>query len=303
MEFIKKSSLSVILVLIGFRVQAENPALVETARFHHVHLNATDPAKTIKYYEKFFSAVPVKYHDASDALLTNLSFILLAKVPSPAPSDLRSAIYHIGWGGIDGPAEFEWRKKEGMEFETPVRPLGPYHYMYAYGPDRELIEVWTGFKHNRFGHVHLLAEDVNATTHWYMDQLGLKGTRRDFPKPPPPKEDTQGAKIASLWASQVTSANVTINIFEKPGDPKPIFWTYDPIKDFEPTRGRVVDHLAFSYPSIEPVFERMKASGVQIVEPITLKDEYKMKSFFVMGPDKVLIEIVEDKPLPEGIWR
>jgi hypothetical protein len=28
-----------------------------------------------------------------------------------------------------------------------------------------------------------------------------------------------------------------------------------------------------------------------------------MKSFFVRGPDNVLLEIVEAKPIPDGLWR
>jgi hypothetical protein len=46
----------------------------------------------------------------------------------------------------------------------------------------------------------------------------------------------------------------------------------------------------------------MKAEGVQIVKPIATDPEFGHKSFYLRGPDKVLIEIVEDKPIPEGIW-
>lgn len=43
---------------------------------------------------------------------------------------------------------------------------------------------------------------------------------------------------------------------------------------------------------------------MEIIEPITSREEYGgMKSFFVMGPEKVLIEVVEEKPIPEGIWE
>jgi hypothetical protein len=47
----------------------------------------------------------------------------------------------------------------------------------------------------------------------------------------------------------------------------------------------------------------MKAAGVQIVEPIALRPADDVKSFFVQGPDNVLIEIVESKPIPDGLWR
>ena len=60
--------------------------------------------------------------------------------------------------------------------------------------------------------------------------------------------------------------------------------------------------MTFSYRNIEPVFERMKAAGVEIVEPTTRKEEGH-DSFFIMGPGKLLFEIVEDRPIPEGIWE
>ena len=56
-------------------------------------------------------------------------------------------------------------------------------------------------------------------------------------------------------------------------------------------------------PQTNPVFERMKADGVEVVKPIGNDPVFGHECFFVRGPDKVLIEIVEDKPVPEGIWE
>ena len=67
--------------------------------------------------------------------------------------------------------------------------------------------------------------------------------------------------------------------------------------------GRVIDHIAFSFRDIQPVFDKMKANGVEIVKPITEDPELKMKSFFVRGPDQVLVEVIEAKPIPEGVWE
>ena len=47
----------------------------------------------------------------------------------------------------------------------------------------------------------------------------------------------------------------------------------------------------------------MKRDGVEIVEPIKMHDDIKTKSFSVLGPEKVLVEIVEAKPIPEGVWE
>jgi catechol 2,3-dioxygenase-like lactoylglutathione lyase family enzyme len=280
----------------------------EAASFHHVHINSVDPARSIKFYERNFSGVPVKFAGVSDALLVDRSFILYSKVDEPAPTELTSALWHIGWGGVDGPSDHAWREKAGVEFETPATPLGNWYFMYAYGPDRELVEVWTAYHHHRFGHVHLFADDVNVTRDWYRAHLGLQGPANQVPKPPPVPEgfEPQPGDISVfryLWATQVTTGGVTINIFGKPGPEKPFWWSYDPIDEFAPTRGRVIDHIAFSYRDIEPVFERMQAAGLEIVEPIAERSEYGLRSFFVQGPDGVLIEIVEAKPLPEGVWE
>jgi catechol 2,3-dioxygenase-like lactoylglutathione lyase family enzyme len=70
----------------------------------------------------------------------------------------------------------------------------------------------------------------------------------------------------------------------------------------EPQKDHAIDHIAFSYRDIEPVFGRMKKAGVTIAEPIAEREEFGIKSFFVLGPDGLLIEIVEAKPVPEGIW-
>jgi catechol 2,3-dioxygenase-like lactoylglutathione lyase family enzyme len=254
--------------------------------------------------------VPVKYRGLSNAVLVDRSFILFTKVDEPAPWKLISGIYHIGWGGIDGPSEFDWRSKKGVEWETPLSTLGNNYYMYAYGPDKEVIEVWTGFQHERFGHVHLFSDDVAEATAWYVQNLNVNGPGRVPPKPPAaPKDfkadpDNPMEVFRYLWSSQVTTVNdVTINIFAKPSEDTVNWWAYDPIDELVPSDGRSIDHIAFSYRDIEPVFERMKANGVEIVDPIKERKEYGMKSFFVRGPDKVLIEIVEESPIPEGVWE
>lgn len=285
-------------------------AAEESAAFHHVHLNSVDPDASIKYYKRFFSGVPVKFRGVSDALLTDRSFILYSKVEEPPAHELKSSIWHLGWGGVDGPSDYAWREREGVEFETPLMPLANQHFMYAWGPDKEVVEVWTGFHHHRFGHVHLLAEDINATRDWYRTHLGLQGPSAQIPKPPPPPEDFKyevGSGDPSIfrymWTTQVQTDAVTINIFGQPGPEPVLWWSNEPIEEFEPTQGRVIDHIAFSYRDLDAAFERMKAAGVEIVEPIAERPEYDMRSFFVMGPDKVLIEIVEARPLPEGVWE
>ncbi|MFP6581241.1 MAG: VOC family protein [Candidatus Hydrogenedentota bacterium] len=289
------------IVVPAFAAEPEAP------NFHHAHLNVVDPEASIEYYGKIFGAPRVKFRGVSDAVLTDRSFFLFNKVDKPAPWEMTSGIYHLGWGGVNGPGEFEWRDKLGVKWQTGLQSLGEEHYMYAFGPDKEVVEVWTGFRHNRFGHVHLFSDDVGAATEWYIKNLNAKGPARIAPKPPKAPDDFDsagGLAFRYLWMSQVSTPNgVTINIFAKPSNDTVNWWADPPVGELLASDGRVIDHLAFSYRDIEPVLARMKANGVDIVKPIAHDKDYDLKSFFVRGPDKVLIEIVEARPLPDGAWE
>jgi len=46
----------------------------------------------------------------------------------------------------------------------------------------------------------------------------------------------------------------------------------------------------------------MEKSGLQIVRPTEKSAEFGHRSFYIRAPDNLLVEIVEDKPIPEGIW-
>jgi catechol 2,3-dioxygenase-like lactoylglutathione lyase family enzyme len=286
-------SLAFLAVLACQSARAHEPV---AARFHHVHLNVTDPARTIAYYMKIHGATLIKYRNKVDSLFTERSFILFNTVAQPAPNALEAGIWHIGWGGRDVPSEYEWFKQQGAKIRVELYPLRNIWVTYLSGPDDEMIEVNT-MGHNRFGHVHLLAEDVNTTTEWYARHLGVSAGGETVPKP----ADMQSVRA---WSRGFRCDNVSFVVYGRPDyTPAPPWWQDPPLTAFKPTDGRVIDHIAFSYRDIEPVFERMKANGVEIVKPITLDTALGHSSFFVRGPDQVLIEIVEDKPVPEGIWE
>lgn len=272
-------------------VQAQGPAT--GVHFHHVHLNATDPTATIGFYRKFFGASEVRYRGLSDGLFTEKSFILLAKVGTPPATNVGTTLWHIGWAGVDGPSEFTWRTNEGIRVHTPITPLGPNHYMYFWGPDRELIEVYTGSKNHRFEHVHLLASDLGATLRWFQEHFGLA------PRLP------ADSKLGGVAINLLRIDNVNLYIFERPpaGQPRPAWFPPEVGDSFPSTDGTVIDHIAFSFAELGPVFRRMRSAGAVIVRPVARSREYGLTSFFVRGPDGLLIELVEEPPVPEGVWR
>jgi catechol 2,3-dioxygenase-like lactoylglutathione lyase family enzyme len=291
-------------ILIGkilvFGVFLVPVAADDRARFHHVRLNTTDPAKSINYYVKHFGGVPIKFNGKVDSVFCERSFLLFNKVQEAPPKELVSGIWHIGWGGVDVVNEYQWMKRQGVEFHTPPTPLPGFDnfYMYIRGPAGELIEINT-MGHHRFAHVHFFATDINATCQWYADHLGLKPRRGNVPRP---KGDPN--TLLGIWMNFITCDNVQMIFFSKPEtDPPPKWWPDAPLKEIQPTAGRPIDHIAFSYREIDPVFERMKANGVTITSEPAIRSEHGLRSFFVEGPEKVSIEIVETKPIPEGIWE
>lgn len=273
------------------------------ANFHHVHLNVTNPAKSAQFYTKLFGAVEVDYYGKDEpALFVERSFILLNKVDEAPPYLPHTAINHMGWATTDAEASYEWMKKNDVEFETHVASLGNNKGMYVYGPDKEMVELWTGSRNHRFEHIHLWATDVEKSAGWMRDHLGLQA--RIMPQPTIQDRENIGAiRMAFLQCDNVNLVYFGRPDFDSRWWPGGSYTKEDaPDGDFKPTKGHTIDHIAFSYRDIEPVFERMKAAGVEIVEPIARRDDGH-ESFFVLAPDNLLVEIVRARPIPEASWE
>lgn len=300
-----RARIAPVIVLLGLAAGAA-PSMaqgeVEPAHFHHVHLNVVDRAATIAFYERLLGAVEVSYRGEEPALFVERSFLLMNEVDESAPAGPTTVVQHIGWGGVDGPNEFEWFKRQGVEFQTPIGQLGNNYGWYMVGPDGELVEVWTGGQHHRFDHVHLWATDVEASSRWFRDHLGL--SPRVLPAPTTQsRESLQSIRMSFIQCDNVNIVFFGVPDFESVWFPGANYTRADAGEDFpEPTRGHVVDHLGFSYREIEPIFERMRRAGVEIAEPIATRPS-GMRSFFAWAPDRLLVEIVEEKPLPQGVWE
>ena len=249
----------------------------QRAHFHHIHLKVDDRRDTIKFYQKVLGASEVKFRYRQPALFTEKSFILIDEHQSKPSSHLKTAIWHIGWGGVDGPNEYRWWQKQGVEFRTPATPLGADHYMYFYGPDRELIEIYTGDKHHRFNHIHLLSKRPKPTMRFYTKILNL------------PKPRNEAILIID---------NVNLIIFPNSRQFRPS----EQGETLIPTETSNIAHIAFSFRDLQQAFNRMTKQDFDIVAPIATNEQYGFKHFFVRGPDNVLLEFVEAKPIPEGLW-
>jgi catechol 2,3-dioxygenase-like lactoylglutathione lyase family enzyme len=62
-----------------------------------------------------------------------------------------------------------------------------------------------------------------------------------------------------------------------------------------PTKGRVVDHIAFSVDNLSETIERLIKEGVKITDPIRTTARGRLKHAFIEGPDYIRIELVEGR--------
>jgi catechol 2,3-dioxygenase-like lactoylglutathione lyase family enzyme len=276
---------TVLVLSVPTKATEAASSTAEHGRFHHVHLNVSDATKTAAFYEKVFGVVPVKYAETRLALMAERSFVFLTESQAPITSQLQTGLIHIGWSGIDGANEFAWWQKEGVEFHTPLSKIGPGEYFYLYGPDREVIEIWTNERHHRLNHVHMLAASPQQTAEWFARVLNSEnGPERDS---------------LQLGNINVRFGDVTLHIF-------PDLAIYRPKERtgaLQPTDGAGIDHLAFSFRDLEQALERIQSEGVAIERSRPRDNDYRIESFFVRSPDGVLVELVKAKPLPEAAWE
>ena len=266
----------------------------QQVHFHHLHLNATDPAAAIDFYTSRFDAEKAKFAGAVDAVWAQKSWILFSKVNAAPPSEIFSTIWHFGWGAEDMQKEYQRQLDLGTKFQTPITDIsdigggnarGLFFYAYVDGPDHSLIELNTA-RHHNFGHVHLLSADPVAAGEWYAKHFGVPNVR--YQKQKRMYRNVQIAPSASLMIDNV---NVIIYPIEYAQTSWPEQWKDR--KEFESTKGRVVDHIGLSVDNLDETLARLEKKGVKITDPPRSVLGGKVRYAFIEGPDQLRIELVE----------
>jgi catechol 2,3-dioxygenase-like lactoylglutathione lyase family enzyme len=271
---------------------ASGPALAVDAHFHHVHLNTQDPQKAIDFYTSKFAARRERFAGLQDAVWTGDSWILFTKVNAPPASTLISPIWHFGWGAPDMKAEYERQLANGTKFFAPLTPLSTtFFFAYVESPEHALIELNTAAS-NRFGHVHLFSADPVSAGEWYMNHFGL--TRRGtaaVSREPRFRGDLQIGPSMSLMSDHV---NLIIYPVEYSKKQYASDWPQGQTT-LVSSRGRIVDHIGFSVADLDAALKALRAAGVTVTaEPRSIA-EGKIKFAFIEGPDRIAIELIEDR--------
>jgi catechol 2,3-dioxygenase-like lactoylglutathione lyase family enzyme len=267
-----------------------------SVHLHHIHMNVAGRDATAEFYETFFSAKRVRLNNAIEALYAAPALLLLEERAQAPVSTLPTALQHVGWGSADVSAWYEMARAGGVLpdtrgltlFGTPEAPMpgepgqGPQwlaaapacfpkpdaiSYIYMRGPDDERIEVWSGAD-KRLNHVHFTTSNLMKTARWYQTFLGL---------------------------AAVPDSTLSYHVFID--DISFFFESQGTAEDYAATDDHVLGHIAFSVSDLDVWLERATEQSIEIVsQPAEVAG---FKSFFVRGPDGMLIELVAAAPLPD----
>lgn len=291
--------------------------------FHHLHLNSTNPQAAIDFYTRQFPSATRTTFDSLPALKIGTAYVLFSKVKTPPPTAPQTALWHFGWHVPDvhqSLAQFQQRpevhllplfttEEGGSVFTSAdtwpgangslgrtkseiaaakaqgIQPTHGAGFAYMEGPDHALIEYQGNFPAERFNHVHMYQQDPYCAERWYRDHLNApsKSTYTTatckVPRPDPgwPSLDRIGTRRQP--------ANVTFD---------GVSFTWHVQQDdtpLAPSRGQVMDHIAFSVPDLTPWIAKLRKEGVRF-----LRQPYKlgsMRAVMIEGPSREAIELIE----------
>lgn len=278
------------------------PAVESLAHFHHVHLNSVDPAAAIGFYTKHFASEAAPFRSSAGdagvaAVWAQQSWLLFEKVAKAPPSEVVSALYHMGWGAVDMKAEAKRQLDMGAKLETPLTDAADIFggnvrdrsfFMYVESPEHALIEVQTAANAN-FMHVHLLSDDPVATSDWYVKEFGM--ARRGQPT----RQVRVFGGIPTGPSASLSLDSVTFVIY--PTDHAKAIYPkiWEGRTQYATSRGRVIDHFALSVDNLNETIARLKKDGVVVIGEPTAVVGGRLRSVFVKGPDNLEIELVEGR--------
>ena len=287
------------LTAVGLAQDAPAPGGASAAQafhFHHVHLNTVNTKAAIDFYAANFNAEKATL-DGLPAVRAQGKWLLFNEVKSPPAWPVVSALYHIGWGAPDMKTAYQRLKDRGVPFETPITDIsqvieaqsGRTFFAYVDGPDHAIIEI-NSASDDSFQHVHFLSEDPVSAGQWYMKHFGA--TSAD-PNPSREARTHNGLQIYPYMGAKLDGVQ---------------FWWYPKAfgqgsypeawkgrTAFASSRGRVIDHIAFSVAGLDGALARLEADGVKVLQR-PRPAPGGLRSAFVAAPDGVELELVEAAP-------
>jgi catechol 2,3-dioxygenase-like lactoylglutathione lyase family enzyme len=279
---------SLLLLLIPMVPQLTGGMTQETSNaisFHHVHLNSPDPSKAIDFYTRTFDVTKKMQFDGFDGVRSEKIYLLFNKVNLPPATSPDSAIWHFGWGSTAMDADYQKHLSNGVTFHTPITRLGSgLLFAYMKAPDGALVEINTS-NTRAFIHVHLFSDAPLCAAEWYVKHLGASSrSQRSGPCEVPFAAPSEPLGVIRSPAATVRFGEISLIIYPRQRS--------GPLVS---PRGHVVDHIAFGVTDLVGAFDKLRKSGVKVLEEARLFGDGKTRAVMIEGPDAIAIELVEVK--------
>ena len=307
--------------------------MLATPKFHHLHLNSTDPDAAIDFYVRQFPSTAKGNWGGFPALKSpNNVLVLFTKVDTPPTSEPQSAAWHFGWHVTDARHSLETYKtrpevellplyttEEGGSVlissdtwpsignvlgltksqiaearENGTKPVGGGGFSYMRGPDNALVEYAGNHPAEHFNHVHLYQEDPIGALAWYQEHLNAPLRPGYAPTAP---TETDGK--VSRGADRTWPALNREGMFRTPragvefGDVSMMWYANQGERPLVGSRGQLQDHIALSVTDLDAWADKLKGEGVAFLE-----DPYPLgdtRAIMIEGPSREALELVETK--------
>ena len=178
--------------------------------------------------------------------------------------------------------------------DAPVVEPRPGGFSYVLAPDGALFELTGGPETTpSLSHVHLFHEEPQCAANWYVDVLGMA-----LPTEQPRVDPCEAQRGEPGWPSlerggtirqprgSVLHGNGSLSWYPRQcvdgrcGDDRPLV----------PTRGQVLDHVAFVVEELEAWHAWLTTRGLDVIEEV--HDIPEGRAFMVEGLDGLAIELV-----------
>lgn len=253
------------------------------ARFHHLHLNSTDPARAIDFYTRTFDVTKKITLAGFDGIQSENIFLLFNKVKNAPQTQPDSAIWHFGWGSTAMESDYQKHLSNGINFATPLTRLGS-NLLFAYlkAPDGALVEINTS-NTRAFIHTHLYSAAPLCAADWYVKHLGaVSRSTRNGPCEVPFAAPSEPLGVIRSPATTVRFGEISLIIYPQQKSAKLVS-----------PRGHTVDHIALSVPDLNATLGRLRKENVKVLEEIHSFGNSKFKAAMIEGPDAIAIELIE----------
>jgi catechol 2,3-dioxygenase-like lactoylglutathione lyase family enzyme len=280
--------------------------MLPTPKFHHLHLNSTDPDAAIEFYTRQFPSTAKGNWGGFPALKSpNDVLVLFTKTDTPPTSEPQSAIWHFGWHVTDSRRCLETYKtrrevellplytsEEGGSVlissdtwpgrggalgltkaqiaEAKAKGLGPAGgggFAYMRGPDRALVEYAGDYPAERFNHVHLYHEDPLCAQLWYQKHLNA-----------PPRAGWGGGPVTEADCKVPRGPERTWPALDREGtfrtpragvefgDVALIWYANQGERPLVSSLGQLQDHVAPGAADLDAWVEKLRGEGVIFLE-------------------------------------